>query len=95
MTPDAPATLESRLESALSGRRPAAAELEELLTDGFARVHALETRELRLERRCVAMVESGAPDDLATVVRERGRIGRELARLRSRLARLRTVEPLH
>jgi hypothetical protein len=84
--------LDVRLALALGAPERAAAELSDLLTDGYARAHELETRALRLERRCAALVDRrGCAEELSSMMAERRRVMLELVRLRGMLSRLRSA----
>jgi hypothetical protein len=84
--------LDARLASALRAPERVAAELSELLTEGYARAHELETRALRLERRSGALAgRSGRGEELSSVMGERRRVMLELVRLRGNLSRLRSA----
>jgi hypothetical protein len=66
--------------------------LDEVLADGYATVHELETRTLQLERHCEELVSAGADaEQIRTVMRARRALSRELRALRARLEELRTA----
>jgi hypothetical protein len=84
--------LDVRLALALGAPERAAAELSDLLTEGYAHAHDLEIRALRLERRSAALAgRAGRGEELSSVMDERRRVMLELVRLRGRLSRLRTA----
>jgi hypothetical protein len=63
----------------------------DVLADGYATVHELETRSLQLERHCDALVASGADgEQIRAVMRARRALDGELDSLRARLERIRT-----
>ena len=62
----------------------------DVLADGYATVHELETRSLQLERHCDALVARGADGvQIRAVMRARNALSRELDDLRARLEHLR------
>jgi hypothetical protein len=84
--------LRDRLDSALQGTGEERTALDDLLTEGCARLHELETRELRLGRRSAALAARGGRDnELGSVAAESRRVRTELERLRWRVGCLRTI----
>jgi hypothetical protein len=67
-------------------------ELEERLTNGYARVHELERRALRLDQHCAALLSHGAStEQLQAAVGARRGLERELQTLRASLEDLRAA----
>jgi hypothetical protein len=66
--------------------------LADVLADGYATVHELETRSLQLERHCEVLVANGADgEQIRAVMRARRALGRELEALRTRLEEIRAA----
>jgi len=63
----------------------------DVLADGYATVHELETRSLQLKRHCDALIAGGADvEQIRAVMRARRALSRELGDLRARLEQKRT-----
>ena len=80
---------------------PSLAEIEHTLTSGYARAHALEAEQLRLDRKIVEVAGLLAAEGaerhgrtLHDLSQRRSRAERELARLRRLLAPLRDLRAL-
>jgi hypothetical protein len=77
-----------QIEEILQDDDPTLADVEDTLTQGYARALALEAERLRIERRLGEVAQDAGPEDASTEIRS---LGTRLAKASGELQRLRAL----